>query len=241
MATHTALLRALNAALAAQAQPAQAGAMQAYMKSTMPFLGIDTPLRRRVVADVAAAYPITDAATLIDTVLQLWRSATHREQRYGALDLLRVSRLRQLIDLQLLPALHEMLLTGPWWDHNDEISGQALPMLLQRHPQDMKPVLRDWARSDSLWLRRAAMLSQRGLKTGFDAALLYDCILPSLTDSALAKEFFIRKGMGWALRERSYAAPEEVLAFCTEYQTQLSPLTVREALKAILRVATKST
>lgn len=235
MAANVALLQAMNAALAAQSQPAQAGAMQAYMKSTMPFLGIAAPQRRKVVAEVAAAYPVTDSQTLIDTVLQQWRSATHREQRYAALDLLRVPRLRKFLDLQCLPAVHEMLLTGPWWDHNDEISGQVLPVLLQRHPTEMKAALRSWARSDSPWLRRAAMLSQRSLKTGFDAVLLYDCILLSLGDSALAKEFFIRKGMGWALRERSYAAPEEVQAFCAEYKAQLSPLTVREALKAIRR------
>lgn len=233
MAAHTALLKAMNAALSAQAQSGQAGAMQAYMKSTMPFLGIAAPQRRRAVAKVAALHPVTDSHTLIDTVLQQWRTATHREQRYAALDLLRVPRLRQLIDLPWLPALHEMLLTGPWWDHNDEISGQVLPVLLQRHPAETKAVLRSWAHSDSLWLRRAAMLSQRGLKTGFDAVLLVDCILPSLGDSALAKEFFIRKGMGWALRERSYAAPEEVQAFCAEYGAQLSPLTLREALRVI--------
>jgi 3-methyladenine DNA glycosylase AlkD len=234
-AAHAPLLQALDAALTAHAQPGQAGAMQAYMKSAMPFLGIAAPLRRRLVAVAAQAHPITDATTLQATVLQLWRQATHREQRYAALDLLRVPRHRRLVCIGLLPAVHEMLLTGPWWDHNDEISGQVLPLLLQRHPAEMKPLLRDWARGDSLWLRRAAMLSQRGLKTGFDAVLLYDCILPSLGDTPLAREFFIRKGMGWALRERSYAAPAEVQAFCTEYAAQLSPLTVREALKVIRR------
>ena len=220
-------------ALAAAADPARAAPMQAYMKSALPFLGVDAPLRRRVVAGVAAARPMSDATALIDTVLQLWRSATHREVRYAALDLLRLPRHKKWADKRWLPMLHEMLLSGAWWDHNDEISGQALGLLLQRHPDTMKPVLREWAVGDNLWLRRAAMLCQRGLKQGFDAVLLYDCILPSVGDSAIAKEFFIRKGMGWALRERSYGAPEEVQAFCTEYHAQLSPLTRREALRVI--------
>jgi len=235
---HAPLLQALDAALRAHAQPAKAGAMQAYMKSAQPFLGIDAPLRRRLVAAAAKDHPITDAPTLQATVLQLWRSATHREQRYAALDLLRVPRHRRLVGIGLLPAVHEMLTTGPWWDHNDEISGQVLPLLLQRHPAEMKPLLRDWARGSDLWLRRAAMLAQRGLKAGFDAVLLYDCILPSLGDTPLAREFFIRKGMGWALRERSYDAPDEVQAFCTEYAAQLSPLSLREALKVIRRRST---
>ena len=67
----------------------------------------------------------------------------------------------------------------------------------------------------------------------FDAVLLYETILPSIGQARFANEFFIRKSIGWALRERSYAAPDEVQAFCQEYAAQLSPLTVREALKVI--------
>ncbi len=98
----------------------------------------------------------------------------------------------------------------------------------------MKPLLRRWATADDLWLRRAAMLVQRSVdRCSFDAVLLYDTILPSIGTGQFADEFFIRKGIGWALRERSYAAPEEVQAFCREYAAQLSALTVREALKVI--------
>lgn len=228
----------LRATLAAHANPAKAGPMQAYMKSALPFLGVEAPLRRRLVLDLARPAPCADVQALAALVLDLWRGATHREHRYAALDLLRLPAHRKLISLALLPALQEMLRTGPWWDFNDEISGQVLPLLLQRHPAEMKPLLRRWAVGDDLWFRRAAMLAQRQLKQGFDAVLLYDCILPSLPGrTPLAQDFFIRKGIGWALRERSYAAPEEVQAFCAEYGAQLSPLSLREALKVLKRRA----
>ncbi len=236
MAANVALVQALRSALAAAVQPDKAGPLQAYMKSALPFWGVDAPARRALVAQQAAMHPVTDGQTLIDTVLQLWHGASHREERYAALDLLRRPKLRQLMDQRWLPVLQELILTGPWWDHNDEISGQALPWLLQRHPAQTQRLMRLWAKSDSLWLRRAAMLGQRGLKAPHvDAVLLYDCILPSTGSSALAGEFFIRKGMGWALRERSYAAPDEVLAFCDEYRSKLSPLTLREALRVVRR------
>ena len=237
MVADRALVAALRDALAAQARPERAPAMQAYMKSTLPFWGIDAPTRRRTVAAVAAQHPLAEAQALRDTVLAMWRGARHREERYAALDLLRLPRLRPLIDLQLLPVLHELIESGAWWDHNDDISGFALPLLLQAHPAALKPVLRQWARSDSLWLRRAAILCQRGVKNGFDAVLLYDCILPSIGDAPLASEFFIRKGIGWALRQRSYAAAAEVQAFCDAYGPQLSALTRREALRAVSRRA----
>jgi 3-methyladenine DNA glycosylase AlkD len=233
------LAAALHHALRQAAQPAQAGAMQAYMKSAMPFLGIAAPERRRIVAATARGRECTSAAALADTLLALWREAAYREERYAALDLLRLSRHRRLADTRLLSVITELLQTDPWWDFNDEISGQVLPLLLQHEPAVMKPLLRQWARGDDLWLRRAAMLAQRSLKAPhFDAVLLYDCILPSLQGPgapALVRDFFIRKGIGWALRERSYAAADEVQAFCTEYAAHLSPLTLREALKVIRR------
>jgi 3-methyladenine DNA glycosylase AlkD len=129
----------------------------------------------------------------------------------------------------------EMIRSGAWWDYCDDISAEGIGPLLQAHPGDVKPKLRAWARGDDLWLRRAAMLCQRRLKTGFDPVLLYETLLPSLDDARFRGEFFIRKGIGWALRERSYAAPDEVLAFCREYHDRLAPLTLREALKVVHR------
>lgn len=237
MAADRAFIDAVRAALAPHADLGQAPSMQAYMKSTMPYLGIATPLRRRLVAGVVAGRPQRDAAGLAHTMRALWRSATHREERYVAMELARVGPHRRLIDLRLLPVYEEMIASGAWWDYCDDISGQGLGALLQRHGAELKPTLRAWSSGDDLWLRRAAMLAQRGLKQGFDAELLYDTILPSLDDPRFKGEFFIRKGMGWALRERSYAAPDEVRAFCREYAGQLSPLTVREALKALRRRA----
>ena len=236
MAADPVLVLALRSALASRAQPDKAGPMQAYMKSAMPFWGVEAPARRLAVAAVAAQHPVVDGQVLLETVCELWHHAARREERYAALDLLRRPALRQLMDMRWLPVLHDLIVSGPWWDHNDEVSGQALPWFLQRYPEHVKPVLRQWAHSDQLWLRRAAMLSQRGLKAEhFDAVLLYDCILPSTGSSAMAREFFIRKGIGWALRERSYAAPDEVQAFCDQYRAQLSPLTLREALRVIAK------
>ena len=235
MAADWDLIRALKVTLAAHADATRAAPMQAYTTSTMPFHGVATPLRRQLVAQTAAAFTVPDTAVLADTVMQLWQAATHREERYAALDLLRLPRHRKLLTTALLPALQEMIETGAWWDFCDEISGVALARLLQTEPAVMKPLLRQWANGPSMWLRRAAMLSQRSLKTGFDAVLLYDTLLPSIAGGRFAEEFFIRKGMGWALRERSYRAPEEVRAFCAEYAERLSPLTRREALKAANR------
>jgi 3-methyladenine DNA glycosylase AlkD len=229
------LIVAIRTAFAAHADAARAGPMQAYMKSALPFHGIPAPLRRRLTADAAKAHPCGSTAELAATMLALFRHARHREERYAAVELPRLCAAhRRLLDASLLPLAETLVRESAWWDLVDDLSGELVQQLLLGHPRESKPVLRRWARSEDLWLRRAAMLCQRGVKAAlFDTVLLYDCILPSLPPSALAGEFFIRKGIGWALRERSYAAPDEVQAFCSEYASQLAPLTLREALRVI--------
>lgn len=229
------LIAALRAAFAAHADAERAAPMQAYMKSALPFRGIAAPLRRRLTAGAVKAHPAADSAALARMMRALWRGARFREERYAAVELPRLGRLHpKLVTLDLLPLVEEMIVSAAWWDLVDDLSANALARLLERHPHEMKPRLRAWAKGDDLWLRRAAMLAQRSLDAAaFDAALLYETILPSIGSGRFANEFFIRKGIGWALRERSYAAPAEVRAFCEEYAAQLSPLSVREALRVI--------
>lgn len=232
---------ALRSSFTAHADPARAAPMQAYMKSALPFHGIGAPLRRRLTAAAVKAHPMPDTATLGSTMRHLWRTARCREERYAAMELARVGANARWLGLALLPVYEKMIATGAWWDYCDDISGNALARLLTDHPRQIKPVLRRWAKGDDLWLRRAAILCQRGLKSAVDARLLYDAILPSIGSSRFAGEFFLRKGIGWALRARSYAAPDEVLTFCRENDAQLSPLTRREALRAIARRAPLTT
>lgn len=229
------LIADIRSRFAAHADPAQAGPMQAYMKSALPFWGIPAPLRRRLQAEAVRAHPCPDTATLAEAMRTLWREATHREEWYAAQELARTGPHRKLLTMALLPVFEAMIVASAWWDCCDEISGQSLPALLQADRAAMQRVLRRWAKGDDLWLRRAAMLVQRRLKAGFDAKLLYDCIEPSLDDTRFRREFFITKGIGWALRERSYAAPDEVRAYCEANAARLAPLTVREALKALKR------
>jgi len=224
-----ALINDLRSTLSAHADPRNAAPMQAYMKSSLPFHGIKTPERRRLLREVCRRHPIATKATLAQTMRELWRHATHREERYCAVELACAGGNARLVDLTLLPVFERLIVEGAWWDYCDDISGNAIPHLLREFPSQMKPALRRWSRGSDIWLRRASILCQRRMKAGFDATLLYECILPSIDSDA----FFLRKGIGWALRERAYAAPAEVRAFCRNYGDRLSPLTVREALKRI--------
>ena len=81
-----------------------------------------------------------------------------------------------------------------------------------------------------MWLRRAAIISQLRRKEATDTALLYDCIEPSIGES----EFFLRKAIGWSLREYAKVDPDEVLHYVGDHRARLSTLSKREALRRVL-------
>lgn len=223
------LIRALRQALAAEADPARAPAMQAYMKSDMPYLGVQTPQCRKASRSVFAAYSLESFDTWRDTLLQLWRGARFREERYAAIGLAGYPAYRKFRTLQALPVYEEMIVTGAWWDFVDAIASHRIGELLRKHPAEMAALLRKWARSDNLWKRRSAILAQLQFKSGTDLGLLYDCIQPSLGE----REFFLRKAIGWALRQYAKTDATEVICYVREHESELSPLSQREALKNV--------
>jgi 3-methyladenine DNA glycosylase AlkD len=220
------VLRLIRNALRERADPVRAAGMQAYMKSSEPALGVRVPEVRKVVASAGAAAPFTSPEQLRGTVLELWRTAGVREERYAAIDL----TAGRLVagDLQMLPVYEEIIRSGAWWDFADGVSGR-LCGLLQAHRPEMTAVLQSWSRDADFWIRRASITAQLKAKEATDTALLTQVIEPNLSDP----EFFIRKAIGWALREYAKTAPEWVAAFVAEHASRMSPLSRREALRRI--------
>ena len=203
--------------------------MQAYMKSAMPYYGVNAPHQKDIWRRVFRARLLIDEAVWRATVLELWRTARFREERYAAIALTGERAYAPYQTLDALPLYEELIVTGAWWDYVDVIAGKRVGALLDRFPRDMKPVLRAWSRSADLWKRRAAILAQLGFKQATDLRLLYACIEPNLAD----REFFIRKAIGWALRQYAWTDPKEVRRYVRANRARLSGLSLREALKNI--------
>ncbi len=218
------------AALRDAADPARAPQQQAYMKSEMPYFGVSVPDCRRIAAAVFRAHPLPDAGAWEAAILDLWRRAGHREERYAAIGLLHFKRYSAWLEPARLPMVEEMVVTGAWWDYVDAIAGRGMGTMLAAHPCPVKAALREWAKDDDIWKRRTAILAQLKAKGETDTALLADAIRPSIGDP----EFFLRKGIGWALREYSKTDPAWVSAF-VEAHPGLSVLSRREALKHLER------
>ncbi len=223
------LLTAVRRELKQRADPVKAPQMRAYMKSAMPYLGVQTPALREACRLVFSAHPLTSFEDWRDTVLALWRDARYREHRYAALLLTGERRYRDYQTLAALPLYEELIVTGAWWDYVDPIASQRIGLLLNRYPTAMRKTMRKWSRSTDMWKRRTAILCQLSFKADTDLSLLYDCIEPNLGD----KEFFIRKAIGWALRQLAWTDAREVRRYVTRNKARLSLLSVREALKNI--------
>jgi 3-methyladenine DNA glycosylase AlkD len=225
------LLERLREELSRAAHPARAPQMQAYMRSAMPYHGVPMPAARQVFRKVFSGVELAGPEEWRDLVLFVWREARFREERHGALYLAGDRRARLFQTMQSLPMYEEIVVTGAWWDFVDDVATHRLPELLRRHPGEMRREMLAWSRSDELWKRRSAILCQLPAGESTDPDLLYRCIEPSLSSC----EFFLRKAIGWALRQYARTDPAEVARYVWEHAEILSPLSKREALKHVLR------
>jgi 3-methyladenine DNA glycosylase AlkD len=221
---NTELMTAIRSGLQAAADPVRAAGAQAYLKSEMPSLGVRVPEVRRIVKAAAAGLPPATVDELNATVLELWRGARWREERYAAIDL---TGLRLAAgEPGMLAVYEEIIRSGAWWDLVDGVA-HRLGGLLQAHREEVTPVLRRWGTDPDLWIRRASITAQLGAKSATDTALLATVIEANAADP----EFFIRKAIGWALREYAKTDPDWVRAFVQRHGEELSPLSRREALR----------
>ena len=223
----TELVRALRDGLAASADPVKAPQMQAYMKSVLPFRGVPTPERTRLVKAVLASSAPADRATWEATVRELWDDAEFREERYVAIDVCRDQSARSWQDVDAVPLYDHLVVSGAWWDHVDAVAIALLGPILRSAPSDLAPLVRHWAVDADLWRRRTSIIVQNGAKEATDVELLADVIVANLDD----RDFFIRKAIGWALRELAKSQPGWVRTFVAAHTERLSPLSRREATK----------
>lgn len=203
------------------------------MKSAMPFRGITAPALRAVLRPVLAdpAYLLTRSDEWEATVRGLWDGAAFREERHAALAICGHRLYQQWArDPTAMALYHHLVQSGAWWDFVDEIASHRIGPILRAHPETESDRMRSWATDSTLWVRRAAILSQLSSKDETDRQLLLDCITPNLAD----REFFIRKAIGWSLRQYAHSgtpASDWVRFTVDELGPRLSPLSRREALK----------
>jgi len=201
--------------------------MQAYMKTNQPFYGVQSKLRKQIFRDAIKEYPIQSREEWENVIIELW-NGRHREEMYQALEV--AERYKNYHD-ESSWTLFVILLRGATnWDTVDWISSNLIGQLVNEY-RHFEIELWEWSGDQNLWVRRASLLAHLKHKKMTNTKLLSDTILKL----AHEKEFFIRKAIGWVLRQYSNTDPDWVSQFVKYHQNKLSGLSKREALKTLVR------
>jgi 3-methyladenine DNA glycosylase AlkD len=214
---------ALQAAFRGAADPARAVAMAAYMRDQFAFLGVPAPEQRRLSAPVIRAVPAPTEADVVGFTTQCW-AADEREYQYAGCDyaIRHVGR----CSAAFLAHARVLITTKSWWDTVDALATRVVGPLVARTPA-LVAVMDEWIDSNDIWMARTAILHQLHYRADTDADRLFTYCERRAGD----REFFLRKAIGWALREYSKTDPMEVRRFVAGHTSVLSALSAREALK----------
>ncbi|MFJ6087125.1 DNA alkylation repair protein [Streptomyces sp. NPDC092369] len=219
------VLERLTATYAAAADPERAAAMRAYMKDVAPFLGLTSPDRRTLSRAAEAGLPRPAEADCTAIALRCWR-LPEREYQYFAVDYLR--RHARVCTSGFLPVARHLVSTKPWWDTVDALAAHVVGGLVaadRKLTLDMDA----WIGDEDLWIARTALLHQLRYKERTDTERLFAYCLRQSGHP----DFFVRKAIGWCLREYAKTDPEAVREFLARERGRFAPLSVREALKNI--------
>jgi 3-methyladenine DNA glycosylase AlkD len=214
----------LRAELPRHADPQRAAAMAKYMRDQFSYFGIPSTPLTVMFRDALKGLPKPASADAAAFARACW-DLPEREYQYVACTYLR--RYAEVLDESFLDTTRHLIVTKSWWDTVDALAAHVVGPLVSAYPSMVK-VMDDWAAGDEMWLTRTAILHQLRYKGDTDAERLFGYC----ASRAEHKDFFIRKAIGWSLREYAYTDPEAVREFVAEHP-ELSGLSKREALKNI--------
>jgi 3-methyladenine DNA glycosylase AlkD len=204
----------------------KASQMKKYMKNHFEFIGIPSPERKELAKHFLKENGTPSIEELQEVVNALWE-IPEREFQYFALTIL--DKKKKDLKKEDLPLLETLIQKKSWWDTIDAIAPNYVGIILKNDPTVIEHYVSKWIQSNNMWLQRSAILFQLKYKADTDEKLLFHIIL-LLSHSP---EFFIRKAIGWALREYSKTNAAAVEDFVQQYEKELSNLSKREALKVI--------
>lgn len=202
--------------------------MAAYMKTDMRFYGIQKPDRIPIYRELKKSFAPKSQREYESNVRALW-AHSHREVKYASIEY--ASAFPQYVNASSVPLYEQMVRSGAWWDFVDPLAINLIGHAFRAERPTIEKTILRYRDDDDMWIRRTSLICQNHHKEETDETLLFETCL----HLAHEKEFFIRKAIGWALREYSYRAPNAVRKFLAKNKTKLSPLSYNEGAKALIR------
>jgi len=219
----------VRAELKALAQPAKAEEMAAYMRTEMPFYGVQKPERLPVIREFKRQFAPHSLKSYCDNILALWEGQ-YREEKYLAINY--AESFSQFIVPQALPTYEYMVRDGQWWDFVDPIASNLYGPVLLKNEDLVRPTIETYVGDEDFWIRRVALLAHLKHKEQTS----HEHLFAYCTALAPEREFFIRKAIGWILREYSKSEPKRVLKYLRENEDKLSNLSLKEGAKHLTKL-----
>jgi 3-methyladenine DNA glycosylase AlkD len=220
----TGLARELERALEAVGTPERAAAERRYLRSELVHFGVTVPVMRRLTRSTVRAGELP-RETVFELVDLLWKRGVH-ELRMAAVEIL-IDAAPQLKAADLA-RVEKLIRTSKTWALVDALAATVVGGLFERFPA-LGAQLDEWARDDDFWIRRSALLAFLGpLRRGEGDFERFGRYADAMLDE---KEFFIRKAIGWVLRETSKRRPKLVYDWLEPRMTRASGVTLREAFR----------
>ena len=219
-------LQPLEIAFKKHADTGNAAPMKRYMKDRYDYFGIKSPLRKEIYREHKQKHGLMSLAETEEIVKWCWQQP-QREYQYFAMEFL--GKAMKKADKDIINLYIYMIANKSWWDTVDYIAANLVGNYLKLFPERTKELTDQWVAANDMWQQRTCLLFQLKYKSATDTELMHSFI-SRLSDS---KEFFIRKAIGWVLREYSKTNAEFVVDYVKKYP--MSGLSQREALKWLER------
>ncbi len=200
--------------------------MSAYMKHHFPFHGITSQHRAELLSELLCKVNLPKPIELREICEQLWH-LPQREYAYAAMALM--GKMQKSLTPTDFTWIIGLVTQRSWWDSVDHLAGNILSTLVNKYPKTLWTVFEPLISSNNFWLNRTAIIVQLKSRDNTDTDFLTAAIVPHMTN----KEFFLRKAIGWSLRQYARTNPQWVIDFVHRHETELSGLSKREALKRL--------
>lgn len=209
---------------------AKAEQQEKYMRCQMSYYGVTIPKVRLISKAIFKDHAPEDAKEYRETLMYLFENAKYREFWYSGVEY--ADTFKNFIKEENLDIYIKIIKFTAWWDIVDHLAANIVGKALSKlEKEKISNYAKLFIQDEHLWVRRTGLLLQLKYKENTDFDLLKELIL----EVAHEKDFFMRKAIGWALRQYSYTNPEIVVNFIEEKRDVLSPLSIREGLKVVNR------
>src|SRR6056297_1652309 len=198
--------------------------MKHYMRDQFEYVGIQTPLRRKISKPFLKKDKLPPVSELGSIIREFWM-LEGREFQYFGQEL--AMKYIKVIPEDFINTFEFMIRTKSWWDTIDIIAKKLIGPFMIQFPEERELLLEKWLSSERIWLQRTCLLFQLGYKENTDSV----CLFSVIERQKNIEEFFIQKAIGWALREYSKVNPAVVCVYISS--TELSKLAFTEGMKVI--------